>query len=157
MGSILHLRDRIRARPMLARSKDRARRALRILLAYAGTTEREYLAVFLASRGYDVTACGNGKEALAHLATARFDLVVTGILMPQMDGLELLRALRRQDGPPVIAIVDGAGKMNAIYLRNATLGGAVATHYFEEAGNALLDSADWILRGRDAVIRDVVW
>ncbi len=128
-----------------------------VLLAYAGKTKREYLAAFLTSRNYQVTACRNGREALDHLAAARFDLVVTGILMPHLDGLELVRALRRRAGPPVIAITDGNNPMDAIYLRNATLYGAIAAHTFCQAADGLLASADWILQGRDDVIRGVVW
>jgi CheY-like chemotaxis protein len=128
----------------------------RILLAYPGQSKREYLAVFLSSRGYHVITCSNGKEALAHLAAGQFELVVTAVVMPHIDGLELLRALHR-GGPPVVAVTEGIGEMDGIYLRSATLCGAVAAHSFAQASGALLDSVDWILRGRDDVIRDVVW
>jgi two-component system, NtrC family, response regulator GlrR len=128
-----------------------------VLLAYAGRARREYLAIFLASRGYEVTTCRSGREALDHLAAAHFDLVVTGILMPYLDGLELVRALRRRPGPPVIAVTDSSSRMDGIYLRNATLCGALATHTFSEAEDGLLTSMDWILQGRDDVIKDVVW
>jgi CheY-like chemotaxis protein len=156
MGDVVMLKDRpcARHRPNSGQAQGRLGR---ILLAYPGSSKREYLAIFLASRGYEVTACGNGKEALAHLAAGRFELVVSGIVMPHMDGLELVRALRRHNGPPVIAVTDGSGKMDRIYLRSAILCGAVAAHTFCEAGGALLTSADWILRGRDDVTRDVVW
>lgn len=132
-------------------------RPRRVLLAYAGKGKREYLAGFLAGRGYEVTACRCGREALDHLAAAHFDLVVTGILMPHLDGLELVRALRRRPGPPVIAMADTGSRMDAIYLRNATLCGAVAAHTFCEAADGLLTSMDWILRGRDDAMKGVVW
>lgn len=128
-----------------------------VLLAYAGRARRDYLAILLAGRGYEVTACRSGREALDHLAAAHFDLVITGILMPHLDGLELVRALRRRRGPPVIAMADSNIRMDAIYLRNATLCGAVATHTVCEATDGLLTSVDWILQGRDDVIKDVVW
>jgi CheY-like chemotaxis protein len=153
MGQIVYLSGRAGA----AHMPDPGRPLPRILLAYPDRAGREYLAVFLASRDCHVTACSNGREALATLAAGQFDLVVTGILMPQVDGLELLRALRRQDGPPVITVTDGTGRMDGIYQRSATLCGAVAAHTFSEASGALLDSVHWILRGRDDVIRDVVW
>jgi CheY-like chemotaxis protein len=129
----------------------------RILLVYPDRARREYLAVFLASRDCHVTACSNGGEALAYLATAAFELVVTAILMPQVDGLELVRALRGHGGPPAIAVTDANGKMDSIYRRSATLCGAVAAHSFADAAGALLDSVNWILRGRYDVIKDVVW
>jgi CheY-like chemotaxis protein len=157
MGKVVYLGDRACPRHAPNHGQDEAQRRQHILLAYPGRTKREYLAVFLASRGFDVTTCSNGREALVHLDGDRFDLVVTGILMSQMDGLELMGALRRRAGPPCIAMVDGSGRMDGIYLRIASLSGAVATHTIAEAGNALLKSVDWILRGQDDVIRDVVW
>ena len=118
-----------------------------ILLAYSGRDKREYLAAFLTSRDYDVTACINGKEALACVAIGCFDLVVTGIVMPCLDGLELLRALRRRHtGLPVIAMADSADKINRVYLRCACLSGAVATHTFCETQGPFLKSVEGILR-----------
>jgi CheY-like chemotaxis protein len=155
MGQVVQLPDRAGARQK--RDTGRNGSQARILLAYPVASGREYLAVFLASRGYQVTACGDGRAALAHLDAGRFELVVTGIQMPHLDGLELIVELRRRGGPPAIAVAEAGGKMDQIYLRNATLCGAAATHTFSEAGKALLDSADWFLRGRDDVIREVVW
>lgn len=157
MGQIIPLSYRARRLQRSSRRPGQPSRPRQVLLAYVGKGRREYLAVFLTSRGYEVTGCSNGRDALDHLAAAHFDLVVTGILMPHLDGLELVRVLRRRAGPPVIAVADGDSRMDAIYLRNATLCGAVATHTFCEAGDALLASADWILRGRDDVIKGVVW
>jgi CheY-like chemotaxis protein len=155
MGKVIHLPYLARRRRAGQEQDPSSRR--RVLLAYAGKGKREYLAVFLTSRGYDVTACASGREALDRLAMAPFDLVITGILMPHLDGLELVCALRRRAGPPVIAVADGGSRMDPIYLRNATLSGAVATHTFCEAAEALLASVDWILQGRGDVIRGVVW
>lgn len=156
MGKIVYLPDRA-AHPAPDCGPGRAQNRQRILLAYPGWSKREYLAVFLASRGYDVIACSNGREALAHLAADPFELVVTAILMPHIDGLELVRSLRRRGGPPVMTVADGMGKMDRIYLRSAILHGAAAAHSFCEAAGALLDSVDWILRGGDDAIKDVVW
>lgn len=155
MGQVVYLPGRAGTGDVAQRCQPAPRP--RILLAYPGQGKREYLACFLSSRGYHVIACDNGKEALAHLATGQFELVVSAILMPHVDGLELLRGLRGGSAPPVIAVTDGIGEMDGIYLRSATLCGAVAAHSFTESGSALLDSVDWILRGRDDVIRDVVW
>lgn len=156
MGKVIHLPYWTR-RNRSVRRPGRLAGPRQILLAYAGRDKREYLAAVLASRGYDITGCCGGREALGHLAASHFDLVVTGILMPNLDGLELVRVLRHRAGPPVIAVADSSNRMDAIYLRNATLSGAVATHTFGEAANALLTSVDWILQGRDDVIKGVVW
>jgi len=156
MGTVIALPSRTH-RHRSGHRPGHSSRPYQVLLAYAGKGKREYIAAFLASRGYEVTGCSNGRQALDHLAAAHFDLVVTGILMPYLDGLELVRALRRRRGPPAIAVAEGGHRMDAIYLRNATLCGAVATHTLCEAAGALLTSVDWILHGRDDVIKGVVW
>jgi CheY-like chemotaxis protein len=152
MGKVIALPFRARHH----RSVYRPARPCHVLLAYAGKGKRDYLAAVLAGWGHDVTACSNGRQALDHLAARPFDLVITGILMPHLDGLELVRALRRK-GPPAIAVAEGSHRMDAIYLRNAALCGAVATHTFCEAADGLIASVGWILRGRDDVIKGVVW
>lgn len=45
--------------------------------------------------GYDVVTVGHGREAIERLAAQSFDLVVSDIEMPEMDGLELARYIRR--------------------------------------------------------------
>jgi PAS domain S-box-containing protein len=65
----------------------------RILLADDNADLREYVSSILCAR-YDVTAVGNGREALAALQAEPFDLVVSDVMMPEMDGLELLQAVR---------------------------------------------------------------
>lgn len=47
--------------------------------------------------GYDVTAVGNGKEALGILRKEKFDAVLLDIIMPQMDGLKTLKTIRKRD------------------------------------------------------------
>jgi two-component system cell cycle response regulator CpdR len=61
----------------------------RILLAEDDTSMREYLARALARVGYEVAAVGCGTEAMPLLETERFDLLLTDIVMPEMDGIEL--------------------------------------------------------------------
>jgi CheY-like chemotaxis protein len=139
-------------------NRTRSQNRPEVLLAYSGRDKREYLATFLASRSCDVTTCKDGREALARLSSGSFDLVVTGIVMPYLDGLELVCALRhRHARPPVIAIADSTNEMDRIYLRYATLSGAVATHTLCEAEGPFLKSVDWILRGRDDAGKTVIW
>ena len=61
------------------------------------------LARFLVSQGYDVASAGNGKEALKLLEQQRFDLVLTDVVMPVVDGKQLLTEVRsRCESTPVI-------------------------------------------------------
>ena len=61
----------------------------RILLAEDDTSMREYLQRALQRVGYDVDAVGCGTEAIPLLETDQFDLLLTDIVMPEMDGIEL--------------------------------------------------------------------
>jgi len=45
--------------------------------------------------GYEVDTAGDGIEALEKLAQSKTDIVISDIVMPRMDGIELLRTIRR--------------------------------------------------------------
>src|SRR5436305_429273 len=58
---------------------------------------REGLARHLRRHGYAVTLAKNGREAIGLLGEGSFDLVLLDIMMPGMNGLEVLKFLRRVD------------------------------------------------------------
>jgi two-component system, cell cycle response regulator CpdR len=62
---------------------------LRILLAEDDESMRVYLARALERTGYHVTAVDNGAAALPLLESEPFDLLLTDIVMPELDGIEL--------------------------------------------------------------------
>lgn len=62
---------------------------IRILLAEDDQVMREYLARALEKSGYAVTAVDRGTAALPLIETERFDLLLSDIVMPEMDGIEL--------------------------------------------------------------------
>lgn len=62
---------------------------IRILLAEDDESMRLYLTRALERVGYDVTAVDRGTAALPLLERERFDLLLTDIVMPEMDGIEL--------------------------------------------------------------------
>ncbi|MCJ2177073.1 cell cycle two-component system response regulator CpdR [Novosphingobium album (ex Hu et al. 2023)] len=62
---------------------------IRILLAEDDQAMRTYLARALENAGYDVVAVDRGSEAVPHLETETFDLLLSDIVMPEMDGIEL--------------------------------------------------------------------
>ena len=63
----------------------------RILLAEDETAMREYLTRALEKSGYDVVAVDRGTDAVPLLETEHFDLLLTDIVMPELDGIELAR------------------------------------------------------------------
>ena len=62
---------------------------IRILLAEDDGSMRVYLSRALERVGYSVTAVDRGTEALPLLERESFDLLLTDIVMPEMDGIEL--------------------------------------------------------------------
>src|SRR5215469_6390638 len=66
---------------------------------------REVVTTLLAAQGYHTVACPNGRLALDTFHKDTFDLVLSDIVMPEMDGLKLLSELRMDDPDvPVIMV-----------------------------------------------------
>lgn len=77
---------------------------------------RDILRSHLEANGHRTVLAGDGEQGLALLEREAIDMVLTDILMPQRDGLEVLReARRRWPGLPVIAI-SGGGWIKATEL-----------------------------------------
>lgn len=72
--------------------------------------------------GHRVSVASNGADALASYRAQPVDLVITDILMPGTDGIELILALRALTPPPRVLAMSG-GSRN--YPRDFTLGSAV--------------------------------
>lgn len=62
---------------------------IRILLAEDDQAMRTYLARALENAGYDVVTVDKGTDALPYLESEEFDLLLSDIVMPEMDGIEL--------------------------------------------------------------------
>jgi two-component system cell cycle response regulator CpdR len=78
---------------------------IRILLAEDDQVMREYLTRALERSGYAVAAVDRGTAAIPLLAAERFDLLLTDIVMPEMDGIELAqRATEMAPGMRVMFI-----------------------------------------------------
>jgi two-component system chemotaxis response regulator CheY len=65
-----------------------------ILTVDDSPTMRQMVRLTLSSAGYVVAEASSGEAALEACATQTFDVVVTDLNMPEMDGLELIRQLR---------------------------------------------------------------
>lgn len=62
------------------------------------------IALYLNKEGYDTTECYSGIEGLKKFNDNNFDLIVLDIMLPQMDGYEVLRELRKVSKVPVIML-----------------------------------------------------
>jgi Nif-specific regulatory protein len=76
----------------------------RILIADDEQVQREMLEGFLAKQGYGVGTAEDGAQALERFKGGAFDLVLTDYRMPGMDGIQLLRELKRLN-PEVMVVV----------------------------------------------------
>jgi two-component system KDP operon response regulator KdpE len=77
---------------------------MRILIVDDERQITRVLRTSLQSSGYEVTIANNGLEAFDLFRTVGPDLVITDLAMPEMDGLELTRAIRRLAETPIIVL-----------------------------------------------------
>jgi CheY-like chemotaxis protein len=123
-----------------------------VLIVIGNADHRMELSALFEAQGYRVTLADDGADALRNIGARKFDLVVSGILMVEIDGLDLLRRLA-QIAPdlPVIVIGDPDVRFNDVYLRCADGLGAARTHsYPPEPETLLADARDLIRKAQDA-------
>lgn len=91
--------------------------AARVLIADDNADMREYLSRLLAGAGYEVRAVNDGLEALDAIRAQAPELVVSDVMMPRLDGLALVAALRtdpRTAAVPVLLLSARAGQEASI-------------------------------------------
>ena len=76
-----------------------------ILLAEDDAPTRNAVRTLLEKQGHDVTAVGDGQEAMDQFEKNPCGLVITDIWMPGLTGLELLTALRSRPAPPKVVVM----------------------------------------------------
>ncbi len=80
---------------------------IRILLAEDDDAMRAYLARALERSGYSVSTAATGREALDMVNSGTFDLLLTDIVMPEMDGIELAQKAQALDPAPKVMFITG--------------------------------------------------
>lgn len=101
----------------------------RILVVSGHLTERRQWLSLLGERDFLISVADNGKEALRAIQGGDLDLVIAAVMMPEMDGIELVRLARTVgEPPPIIVVARGRGTPDHAFLRSAALAGATATY-----------------------------
>jgi PAS domain S-box-containing protein len=88
----------------------------RILIVEDQMDTREMLEATFVSRGFEITTCSSAAEALQTAEQSDFDAVISDIAMPELDGFELIRRLRRLRGfekIPAVALTGYASEKDA--------------------------------------------
>jgi excisionase family DNA binding protein len=85
---------------------------------------REYVRVQLELEGYSVREAGNAEEGLAALEDQSPDLILLDVMMPQVDGWEMLRRVQERHGIGAIPVIMFSGKVDEESAAEATSRGA---------------------------------
>ena len=85
----------------------------RLLVADDERSMRELLELVFKREGHQVTSVSNGREALAALAQGSCDLIVTDVKMPDLNGIELLKAVREQAPDTMVIMMTAFATINS--------------------------------------------
>lgn len=93
---------------------------LRVLLAEDDKNLGTLLKTYLDSKGYEVTLCVNGKEALQMFKRRLFEFAILDVMMPQLDGFSLAQMIREKSKMPIIFLT--ARNMQDDIIRGFNIG-----------------------------------
>ena len=121
----------------------------KILLVDDDALVRDSLAIALEGAGYEVVTAVNGDEGLEALGHQAFDAVILDMLMPEREGIEPIREIRKSiQTLPVLAISGGDKTGWTDFLRMASILGATDTLAKPFTASELLSRVEGLLTGR---------
>jgi DNA-binding NtrC family response regulator len=80
-----------------------------ILIVEDDSTVRESLRLLFKKKGYEILLASNGKEALHSFRREAVDLVITDVVMPKMDGIELLESVKNLRPETEVIVISAQG------------------------------------------------
>ncbi len=96
---------------------------MKILVVDDEEGARDLFNTILTDEGYEVSLANGGEEALGLFKSGPFNLVITDIKMPVMDGLQLLQEIRKMGSKTDVIMVTAYGEVES-YLKAMSLGAA---------------------------------
>ncbi len=122
----------------------------RILLVEDDRAVRDLLYRQLTDAGYDVEVAEDGTDGLKIYRDQQPDLVVTDIIMPEMEGIQMMRELRRESPDVRVIAISGGGRGSAdTYLQLAARMGAKSTLEKPVRQDTLLAAVEDALSGEE--------
>jgi chemosensory pili system protein ChpA (sensor histidine kinase/response regulator) len=115
----------------------------RVLLVDDSLSVRKFVGAMLEKAGFTVTTAIDGADALARLGEAEFDVLVTDLEMPRLNGYELLEDVRRRPSTrelPVVILTTRAGDKHQSLARRLGVDHYVTKPVAEEAFVRLIES-----------------
>ena len=119
-----------------AAAPEAAAAAARVLIVDDERSMRELLSIVLRRDGYDVRTADDGVAAVELLKKQRFDILITDIRMPQMNGVDLLREAKKI-APDIVSIVMTAFASTDTAVEALRLGAADYVHKSPNAASEL--------------------
>ncbi len=86
----------------------------KLLIVEDDQTLRETLSYNLTREGYEVTVSGDGGDGLELARDNPFDLIVLDVMLPTLDGLSIVRILRKEQRTPIILLTARSGEVDRI-------------------------------------------
>lgn len=127
----------------------------RILLVDDDTQIRNVFRQILEHAGYEVEIAQDGKAALKCFMDYPADLVITDVVMPEKDGLELVMELRRTSPATKLLVISGGGRLNPFsYLVMAKQLGADAVLAKPISSETLLQTIGTLLDTKQTPKKD---
>jgi len=119
----------------------------RVLLVDDEALVLQLFEAVLQEEHHDVTTAGDGNAAMAALARGTFDVVVTDIVMPDKEGIEMIIEMRKlKPDLPIIAMSGGGRGSSTDYLEMAALLGARKTLAKPFSTQELIDAVSEVLQ-----------
>jgi len=136
-------RTAVAARPASGEGNVATTAKRRVLLVDDSLSVRKVIGHMLTKAGFDVTTANDGADALVRLADAEFDVLVTDLEMPRLNGYELLEDVRRRPSLrdlPVVILTTRAGDKHQSLARRLGVSAYMTKPVAEEAFVRLIDS-----------------
>lgn len=115
----------------------------------------EMLETLFRKEGFETMSAGNGREALKLMEREEFDLMITDIVMPEMEGISTIIETQKEQPDMKIFAISGGGRIDPeSYLELASGFGAIRTFTKPLDIRELLDAVRSVLDGDDAGKKD---